>query len=164
MTDDKKEDAAKPPSPLDDKTTEWVKHYMAMWELGYSMLPQGMKNEEAKAGAINGMMVGATKGGLLGSGPEAPQGSAKESRPQKPPRQTPLTIDEVPKGKDGKPLPAYDRNKPGWNYCPNCGSQEITHDKNKPKTGKYQACWDCRLWLRPDKDAPAPMDDGGERK
>ena len=150
--------------PLDDKTAEWVKRYMGIWCMGYSLLPDGMKNEEAKAGAINGMMVGATKSGLLGHEAEAPQAPAKERMPQKPPRQTPLGLDEVPKGKDGKPLPAYDRNKPGWNYCPNCASKEITHDKTHPKKGTYQACWDCRLWLRPDKDAPVPMDDEGGKK
>jgi len=150
--------------PLDGKTAEWVKRYMDIWSMGYSLLPDGMKNEEAKAGAINGMMVGASKSGLLGYGTEAPQAPAKEHIPQKPPRQTPLTIDEIPKDKDGKPLPAYDRNKPGWNYCPNCGSKDITHNKSPPKKGTYQACWDCRLWLRPDKNAPFPMDDEGQRK
>lgn len=157
MTEKDKEGAATPLPPLDDKTAEWVKRYMGIWGAGYSLLPDGMKNEEAKAGAINGMMVGAAKSGLLGFGQEQ-AAPPKEPKPYKPPRQTPLTLDEIPKGTDGKPLPAYDRNKPGWNYCPNCGSKDITHDKTPPKKGKYQACWDCRLWLRPDRAEPISMD------
>lgn len=163
MTENKEKDAKAPPSVLDDRAVEWVKQYVSMWNLGYSLLSESVKSEDARAGAINGMMVGAAKSGLLWLGPKAPQDTTKEPKTQKPPRQTPLTIDEVPKGKDGKPLPAYDRNKPGWNYCPNCGSLEITHEKNPPKKGTYQACWDCRLWLRPDKDVATPMDQEGSR-
>jgi hypothetical protein len=38
-----------------------------------------------------------------------------------------------------------------WNYCPDCESPEVTHDRrNGP--GKYQACWTCRQWLSVTKD------------
>jgi len=173
--------------PLDDKTAEWVEHYMGVWRLGYSLLPEVMKSEEAKAGAINGMMIGADRHGLLKLltqtpvpapavkasdearappaqiPPEKPKPvETKESEPS-PPRQSTLGMN-VPEAQDVSGLPAYDRNKPGWNYCPSCGNRDITHTKTPPKQGKYQACWECRLWLPPDKNIPTPMDDGGEKR
>ncbi|MFA5403242.1 MAG: hypothetical protein WC318_07100 [Candidatus Omnitrophota bacterium] len=169
---------------LDEWMEEWVKRYMTIWRKAYSLLPAGMKDEDARAGAINGMMIGAERHGLLKAMPisipvpptpvserKAEEPAPPKEEPKKEPgkatppaeKQTALPEDGIPTGTDGKPLPPYDRNKPGWNYCPLCKNRNITHPKNKPKTGDYQACWECRVWLPVDKDRPKPMEDGGEK-
>ncbi len=215
---------------LDEWAEEWVERYMTIWRKAYSLLPTGMKDEEAKAGAINGMMIGADRHGLLKAMPVAtpvpekkaevvagkgdgipcalasspydeggfknseikddaaaeaflkaeeesekrkekavtkdggtPAQEQKKSEKAPAKEQTALPKEGIPLGADGNPLLPYDRNKPGWNYCPICNNRNITHPKNKPKTGDYQACWECRVWLPADSDKPKPMDQEGGR-
>lgn len=90
---------------------------------------------------------------------KAPEKKAEQERPKpSAPKQTGLPQNDIPLGFDGQPMPAYDKDKPGWNYCPNCASLDVTHDKKPPKKGTYQACWDCRIWLDPAGGKVRPMD------
>lgn len=89
---------------------------------------------------------------------EAPKPTQKAPAP----KQASLGEPDIPMGLDGQPMPAYDKDKPGWNYCPNCGSLDITHDKKLPKKGTYQACWDCRIWLDPAGGKVRGMDAQGK--
>jgi len=128
-----------------------------------------MPVEEKKEGPkpeCKGILTHEKKGGKKAKAKEEAEKEPEkkeESKPAEKPKapaqkQTSLTGDEIPLGFDGQPIPAYDRNKPGWNYCPLCNNMNITHPKNPPKKGDYQACWECRAWLPADSDKPKPMD------
>jgi len=91
----------------------------------------------------------------------APQKPAEAPKATAAPPARPAAKAEGPKtldGFDGEKIAAYDRNKPGFVCCPQCGSTDVTHDKKPPKKGTYQACWDCRIWLNAADGAVKPMD------
>ena len=80
----------------------------------------------------------------------APPKAERSAEAPKPAPANPVARTEGPKtieGFDGERIAAYDRDRPGWNCCPMCGSKDVTHEKKPPKKGTYQACWGFRIWL-----------------
>jgi hypothetical protein len=87
---------------------------------------------------------------ILGQRKQWEQGPAPtpdQPKDQKPAGQNTLDGKAPTKSMD---LSAYDRNKPGWVRCPKCGKTDITHDHKAPKTGTWQGCTACGIFLNAD--------------
>jgi hypothetical protein len=59
-------------------------------------------------------------------------------------------LTNVPKGI------AYDKDKPGWNFCPLCFSTNINHVRASDQR-KYQACFDDKVFLNAGSPTPVPF-------
>lgn len=111
------------------------------------------KIQEARAGAKGAGQAIPSERPASQDAPEPPKTS--EPGPQKslaPPART----GTLPMDLNMNPLPAFDKNLPGWLYCPNCQNLDINHISEKEKDGKvikrkFQACYDCRVFLNIDK-------------
>jgi hypothetical protein len=149
---------------MEKKSEAWIKNYVEVWSLGYSKLPESMKDESAKASAMNGMMIAADRKGLLSvefdprSAPPAekaqnPAPAADRGQSLGTPEQK-AEMDRLAAlhGKD--PLAAelnakaaYDPTEKRWHTC-TCGNTDIENTSTGGR--KYQACGTCKLYLNAD--------------
>jgi hypothetical protein len=129
-----------------------------------------IKAEEARAHAVNGVMITIDKVWPFLAPKEqatAPASPAPPKDEKKPTASTPAPAQPTKPAKEQAPAapavpakadnpapetvagePAYDRVKLHWNRCPECGNEDIDgeYEKTNPKTGKtstkkYQACF-----------------------
>jgi len=151
----------------------WTVEYMAVVQAGWESMTVDVKSafkSEDQAAIIRGMMVDAAKCGIVPSATdiiemlaEQPDERKAESTPMPEPPQlppAPLSSESSDTKKEtkqemtdfeGKKTEAFDRNKPGWVCCPNCGSVDIHHISEKDgKKRKFCACYDCGIFLNID--------------
>lgn len=128
-----------------------------------------IKNEEQRVAATTTIYIEACREQMnpRASDPSSPEGfvpadklgKMEEKKPIiQPPCEPPVPLEKKKEGPDqemtdfeGKKIDAFDRNKPGWVCCPNCGSVDIHHISEKDgKKRKFCACYDCGIFLNID--------------
>lgn len=149
----------------------WSKTYMSVLLEGFKALPDEVKAafpKEEQAGILRGMMIEAGKSGLVPTAAEvvkmleaaaapapkdeqrAPAGEKVVPQKQDAPQAPTTSAGKAPESVPGE-YP-YDKDRPGWNFCPVCHNRDI--DQVSDKTGKhYQACGPCKVYLNVDGKA-----------
>jgi hypothetical protein len=84
------------------------------------------------------------------SSAQSPKEQPKPTESEKTEAQGKIT--NVPKGM------AYDKDKPGWNFCPLCFSTNINQVRVSDGK-KYQACFEDRVFLNAGSPTPVPFPD-----
>lgn len=83
--------------------------------------------------------------------PAPPKAEKPAEAAKAPSTKGPATLE----GFDGKRIEAFDKDKPGWVCCPQCGNTDITHPKPDGKRGTWQGCYECGIFLNQNgKTAP----------